>query len=226
MVAQLDLLVSERLGETEEGLRRAIDTRVAEAMSDVERVLGARIEELAAVSNAELQESARAAAAEQVQRREEVLRAELNRRFAEHRLESARSIEDQIAARVGAAPSHPKAGPARGAESPGGDATATAQVEGRAGAGGDLELEATMTRLAAAMERVEGALSEIGKSERRILDVYGQLSAVEARVVEATRTAKAATDVEARLRSAAEVEDEAARRIREAELRLRDDLER
>ena len=88
------------------------------------------------------------------------------------------------------------------------------------------QLEAAMTRLAAGMARVEGALTEIGKSERRMIEVHGRIGDAEARIVEATRVAQAATDLEGRLRSAAEIEDEAARRIREAEERLRDDLER
>ena len=193
--ARLDLMVTERLAGAEERLRQAIEARAREAMAEVERALRARTEELAALSRAELEKAARAAAAAESQWRGAELQAELGRRFAELGLESDREIQEKVTARVGAARSYLEA-----------------------------EMEVAMARLAAALERVEGALVEIGKAERRIIEAYGRIGHDEVGVAEATRVAQQATDVEERLLRAAAVEAEAARRIHEAELRLRDDL--
>lgn len=147
------------------------------------------------------------------------LRDEVGRRLAELGPEPGRAREQWEAAE--GARSRGETESPRAAS---GGAITERQLEERADAV-TAQIEGAMARLDQGMQRVESALGEIRDCERRIVEVYGRLGETEARIVEAARTAERVTDVEERLRSAARVEAEAARRIHEAELRLRDDLQ-
>jgi hypothetical protein len=85
--------------------------------------------------------------------------------------------------------------------------------------------EAALARLGEATERVDSALAEITVSEQRLLEIEGQMRGTGAKVVQAAARAADAADLEARLRGATRAEEEAARRIREAEERLRERLD-
>jgi hypothetical protein len=80
-------------------------------------------------------------------------------------------------------------------------------------------------RLERGTERVEGALAEIGASERRMVETQRLVGEAVVQVTATARAAAAPPEWEERLRGAAATEEEAARRIREAEERLRDSLD-
>ena len=75
-------------------------------------------------------------------------------------------------------------------------------------------------RLEEATARLRAALDEVAEAEERVLATEARIAGAERRVTEAVRTAARAADWEQRMTAAAEVEDEAARRIYDAERRL------
>jgi hypothetical protein len=85
----------------------------------------------------------------------------------------------------------------------------------------DRRIDETSTRLGDALARVQRSLSGIEEAERRLITIETRIGGTEQRVRDAAELARAAIDVDGRLLQAAAAEDEAARRIREAEERLR-----
>jgi hypothetical protein len=90
----------------------------------------------------------------------------------------------------------------------------------------DERLSAAFARLEAGTERAERALAEVAESERRMFAIQGNVVAVGRQIAVAAGAAQSAADFERRLESAAAAEEEAARRVRDAERRLRERLAR
>jgi hypothetical protein len=95
-------------------------------------------------------------------------------------------------------------------------AARAAEVEAR--------VEITLTRLLEGVGRIDEWLVAILESERRILDAHSRVSSVERSVADWAKVAQQAADWEQRMFRAAAAEAEAAKRILDAERRLRDRL--
>jgi hypothetical protein len=102
-------------------------------------------------------------------------------------------------------------------------AGARAELE-RSTAQNEERIETALTRLGEGVERVEGALAAIGESERSVIEAQERVGQTETRVAAVARTACEAADWEVRIHKAVDAEEDAARRIREAEQSLRDGL--
>ncbi len=74
------------------------------------------------------------------------------------------------------------------------------------------------------MGRIDGWMGAILESERRILDVHTRIISVEGSVADSAKVAQQAADWEQRMLRASATEAEAAKRILDAERRLRDQL--
>ena len=95
-------------------------------------------------------------------------------------------------------------------------AARAAEVEAR--------VEITLTRLLERVGRIDGWMGAILESERRILDVHTRIISVEGSVADSAKVAQQAADWEQRMLRASATEAEAAKRILDAERRLRDQL--
>jgi len=90
---------------------------------------------------------------------------------------------------------------------------------------GEQRIEAALSRLGEGVERVDRALAEVTASERQIVEAQTRVAEVETRFAESARLAAEGSEWEVRIHRATAAEDEAARRIAEAEQRLRATLE-
>lgn len=85
---------------------------------------------------------------------------------------------------------------------------------------GEQRIEAALSRLGEGVERVDRALAEVTASERQIVEAQTRVAEVETRFAESARLAAEGSEWEVRIHRATAAEDEAARRIAEAEQRL------
>lgn len=90
---------------------------------------------------------------------------------------------------------------------------------------GEQRIEAALSRLGEGVERVDRALAEVTASERQIVEAQTRVAEVETRFAESARLAAEGSEWEVRIHRATAAEHEAARRIAEAEQRLRAKLE-
>ena len=90
---------------------------------------------------------------------------------------------------------------------------------------GEQRIAAQLSRQGEGVERVDRALAEVTASERRIVEAQTRVAEVETRFAESARLAAKGSELELRIHRATAASDQAAKRIAEAEQRLRATLE-